>query len=55
MTTFLKKAQKKIELLENRGITFELGDHNDDLLDFPDAVYISPNIPRTTDFVKKDL
>lgn len=48
-----KKAQKKIELLENRGITFELGDHNDDLLDFPDAVYISPNIPKTADFVKK--
>lgn len=48
-----KKAQKKIELLENRGITFELGDHGDDLLDFPDAVYISPNIPKTVDFVKK--
>lgn len=48
-----KKAQKRIKILKERGINFELGNHDFDLLNFPDAVYISPNIPKTVDFIKK--
>lgn len=48
-----KKAQDKIKILKNRGISFDLGQHDYNLLDSIDAVYISPNIPKTVDFIKK--
>ncbi|MBZ9570730.1 hypothetical protein KQY27_04110 [Methanobrevibacter sp. TMH8] len=48
-----KKTQNKIKNLKEKGITFDLGDHNYDLLNSVDAIYISPNIPKTVDFIKK--
>ena len=48
-----KKAQRKINLLKERGISFDLGFHDFDILNSIDAVYISPNIPETVDFIVK--
>ncbi|MDR0900239.1 MAG: hypothetical protein LBM26_01110, partial [Methanobrevibacter sp.] len=48
-----KKAQKKIEILKKREISFELGKHDESLLDSVDAIYISPNIPKNSSFIKK--
>lgn len=48
-----KKAQNNIKILENRGVAFDLGHHDYNLLNSIDAVYVSPNIPKTVDFIKK--
>ncbi|RBQ22513.1 UDP-N-acetylmuramoyl-L-alanyl-D-glutamate--2,6-diaminopimelate ligase [Candidatus Methanobinarius endosymbioticus] len=48
-----KKAQKKIKMLKTLGIDFDLGQHDHDLLNSVDAVYVSPNIPKAVDFIKK--
>lgn len=48
-----KKAQKKIEVLKKRDITFELGNHDYNILNDIDEVFISPNIPKTADFIQK--
>ena len=48
-----KKAQRKIVLLKERGISFDLGFHDFNILNSVDAVYVSPNIPETADFIVK--
>ena len=48
-----KKAQNKIELLKKRNISFELGKHDYSILNEIDYVFISPNIPKTADFIRK--
>ena len=48
-----KKAQNKIELLKRRDISFELGNHDYNILNEIDYVFISPNIPKTADFIRK--
>ncbi len=51
-----KKAQKKIRELEQKGILFELGNHNLENFLWADAIFISPNIPPHSDvhqFIKK--
>ena len=48
-----KKAQNQIEILKTRGISFDLGEHDYNLLNSIDYIYISPNIPKTVDFIKK--
>ena len=48
-----KKAQKKIKLLKKRNINFELGNHDYNILNKIDEVFISPNIPKTADFIQK--
>lgn len=50
-----KKAKAKIDGLKDKGIIFELGFHINDLLDWADYVFISPNIPKHIDFIKKIL
>ncbi|MGL6299143.1 MAG: hypothetical protein ACRC1M_08260, partial [Methanobacteriaceae archaeon] len=50
-----KKAKLKIDGLKDKGIIFELGFHRNDLLDWADYVFISPNIPKHIDFIKKIL
>ena len=48
-----KKAQNKVELLKKRNISFELGNHDYNILNEIDHVFISPNIPKTSDFILK--
>jgi UDP-N-acetylmuramoylalanine-D-glutamate ligase len=48
-----KKAQNKIDLLKKRDITFELGNHDYNILNEIDYVFISPNIPKTSDFIQE--
>lgn len=48
-----KKAQNKIEVLKKRNITFDLGNHDFNILNDVDEVFISPNIPKTAEFIQK--
>ncbi|MGL4670209.1 MAG: Mur ligase family protein [Methanobacteriaceae archaeon] len=50
-----RKAKTKIDGLKDKGIVFELGFHNENLLDWADYVFISPNIPKNVDFIQKIL
>jgi UDP-N-acetylmuramoylalanine-D-glutamate ligase len=48
-----KKAREQIKILKNRGIEFELGGHDFINLDFFNYVFISPNISKNLEFIKK--
>ncbi|MCL2116046.1 MAG: Mur ligase family protein [Methanobrevibacter sp.] len=48
-----KKAQNKIKLMKKRNISFELGNHDFNILNEIDYVFISPNISNNTDFIQK--
>ncbi|MDR0913348.1 MAG: hypothetical protein LBM96_12245, partial [Methanobrevibacter sp.] len=48
-----KKAKQNIDILKNRGIVFELGSHDNIVLNDFDYVFISPNIPEKSPFIIK--
>ncbi|KZX11913.1 Mur ligase family protein [Methanobrevibacter filiformis] len=48
-----KKAQRNIKILKKRDVKFELGNHDPDSLKNFDYAFISPNIPKNLEFIKK--
>lgn len=47
-----KKAQKKIDLLREKSIEFELGNHDIESVNWADVIFISPNIPQDSEFIQ---